>query len=256
MEVTILGCGGSAGVPTIGDYWGACDPLNPKNRRLRSSVLIEARGRRVLIDTSPDLRQQLLTAGVGVLDAVLYTHAHADHLNGIDDLRIVNRNVGGAIPIYADAATLAEIERRFGHVLEPDPEGRFFKPCLRPHVAEGPFELGGLRVVPFVQDHGTVKTLGYRLGNFAYSVDVKALDEDALRALEGIHTWAVDCYDWTPHPTHSHVEQTLGWIARVRPERAILTHMPERLDYTALLAWCPEGVEPAYDGMRLVVPDD
>lgn len=275
MEIIILGCGGSAGVPAIGgpadknradppggDWggdlggdWGACDPANPKNRRLRSSVLVKASGQRFLIDTTPDLRAQFLTAGIGAVDAVLYTHAHADHLNGIDDLRVVNRVAGKVLPAYGSPETLREISERFGYVFEkPDKDMRFFKPCLNPVPVEAEFHHDSVRIVPFTQDHGTVSSLGYRIGNFAYSVDVKELGEVAFARLAGVHTWVVDCYAYDPHPTHSHLAQTLAWIARVRPRRAVLTHMPQGLDYDAVRALCPPGVEPAYDFMRLDVP--
>ncbi|HUC61797.1 MAG TPA: MBL fold metallo-hydrolase [Alphaproteobacteria bacterium] len=254
MKLTILGCGGSHGVPAIGGQWGACDPANPKNRRLRASVLVESRGQRILVDTSPDLRQQLLATESGWLDAVIYTHGHADHLHGIDDLRMVNVIRKAPLDIYADAATLAQIESRFDYVLAPldasaQPDMFFYKPWLVPHGIEGPFRIGDVEIVPFEQDHGFSKTLGFRFGPIAYSTDVVALDEAAFRALEGVEIWVVDALRFETHMTHSHFERTLDWIARVKPKRAILTHMNLSMDYAAVRARCPPGVEPGYDGL-------
>lgn len=254
MIVTMLGCGPSWGVPRIGGEWGRCDPAEPKNRRRRVSVLVEAAGKTLLIDTSPDLRQQLLDAEVRSIDAVLFTHAHADHLHGIDDLRSVNRLMRRELPVYADAKTLAEIRTRFGYVLEPVPgAGRhgFYKPELEPVAIDGPFQAAGIEVTPIAQDHGFSATLGFRIGGFAYSTDVVRLDERAFAALAGIEVWIVDCMRREPHVTHSHLAQTLAWIARVKPRRAVLTHMDESLDYATLARELPPGVEPGHDGLKL-----
>jgi len=206
MRVRILGCGGSGGVPTIGGDWGNCDPGEPKNRRRRVSILIEHGDSAILVDTSPDMREQLLEAGTQRLDAVLFTHAHADHLHGIDDLRALNRLMRNAIPVYADAGTLRQISQRFGYVFTPiDPSGNYYKPTLTPHAITGPFDLAGLRIVPFEQDHGFSKTLGFRIGDMAYSTDVVGLDDAAFQALEGLELWIVDCLRYEPHPTHSHL---------------------------------------------------
>jgi phosphoribosyl 1,2-cyclic phosphate phosphodiesterase len=252
MRVTMLGCGPSWGVPRIGNDWGACDPENPRNRRRRASILVESGEARLLVDTSPDMREQLLDARVSALDAVLLTHAHADHLHGIDDLRTVNRLMGKAIPVYADAATMEEVEQRFGYIftpINPAAKSAFYKPSLERRVIDGPFEAAGIAVTPFVQDHGFSRTLGFRIGRFAYSTDVINLDEAAFAALAGIDTWIVDCIRYAPHVTHAHLEKTLQWIARVKPRRAILTHMDESLDYETLRRTLPPGVEPGYDGL-------
>jgi phosphoribosyl 1,2-cyclic phosphate phosphodiesterase len=256
MRVTVLGCGPSTGVPVIGRNWGRCDPNDRRNRRRRVSVLVEIGAVVILIDTSPDLREQLLDADVARLDAVLLTHAHADHLHGIDDLRSVNRLMQSAIPLYADAQTLAEVGRRFDYVLKPIEEpGRYYKPVLVPHEIVGPFELHGVPIVPFVQDHGFSTTLGIRIGEMAYSTDVVELDDKAFAAIAGIELWIVDCLRREPHPTHSHLAKTLSWIARVQPRRAVLTHMDQNLDYRELSAELPRGVEPGQDGLVIELPD-
>ncbi len=256
MKITLLGCGVSTGVPAIGPNWGRCDPTDPRNRRRRSSVLIESRDRIVLIDTSPDLREQLLDAGVARLDAGVLTHAHADHLHGIDDLRSVNRLMKQPIPIYGDVATLDQLRTRFGYVLEPvPPAGRFYKPTVIPHQITAAFTAAGLPFIPFAQDHGFSTTLGFRIGAFAYSTDVTELDDKAFKILEGTELWFVDCLRRDPHPTHSHLAQTLSWIERVGPRRAVLTHMDQSLDYRELSAELPLGVEPGYDDLAVELPD-
>jgi phosphoribosyl 1,2-cyclic phosphate phosphodiesterase len=184
------------------------------------------------------------------------THAHADHLHGIDDIRMVNRLVGQAIPLYAGADTLAEAERRFGYALQPAVPGKpLYRPALVPHPITGPFTAAGMPVVPFTQSHGFSTTLGFRIGTLAYSTDVVGLDDNAFAALAGIELWIVDCLRREPHPTHSHLAQTLSWIERVRPRRAVLIHMDQSLDYGELSAELPEGVEPGRDGLMIELPD-
>jgi len=256
MKVTLLGCGPSWGVPAIGPDWGRCDPSEPRNARRRCSLLVESRGGALLIDTSPDLRQQLLDAGAARLDAVLMTHAHADHLHGLDDVRMVNRLLKNSIPLYATADTLAEIEQRFGYALKPVLPGRpVYRPSLAPHRITGPFSAAGMMILPFAQGHGYSTTTGFRIGPVAYSTDAVELDEGAFAALGGVELWIVDCLRREPHPTHSHLAKTLSWIDRVRPRRAVLTHMDQSLDYRELSAELPDGVEPGYDGLIVELSD-
>ncbi|MFQ5958741.1 MAG: MBL fold metallo-hydrolase [Alphaproteobacteria bacterium] len=250
MRVTILGCGPSAGVPLVGCACPVCRSPNPRNRRRRSSILVEEGGTRVLVDASPDLREQLLDAGVSRSDAVLFTHDHADHTHGIDELRAINHHNDAPLDAWGDAPTLAAIGRRFGYAFEPNEPGRgWYKPHLVPREISGPFTIGAIDAIPFEQGHGDGTTLGLRLGPVAYSTDVDALSEDAFRTLDGVELWIVDCLRRAPNPMHAHLALTLEWIRGVAPRRALLTHMNHELDYGALRAELPAGTEPAYDGM-------
>jgi phosphoribosyl 1,2-cyclic phosphate phosphodiesterase len=250
MRVTILGCGGSMGVPMVGGNWGRCDPANPRNRRLRPSILVETGQTVVLVDTTPDLRQQLLDAGVTRLDAVLYTHAHADHLHGLDDLRPLTYKTHRPVPAYADAPTLAVLEKRFSYAVSTVTMDRgLYNPILAPQLIDGPLTIGDLEIGVFEQKHGNGTSLGLRFGGFGYSTDAVALDEMAFAALEGVEVWVVDATREEPHPSHAHLERTLEWIARLRPRRAYLTHMNHTMDYDRLRSILPAGVEPAYDGL-------
>lgn len=250
MQITILGSGTSGGVPSVTGDWGACDPENPRNRRTRSSVLAQSGGRALLIDTSPDLRQQMLASGTSQLDAVLYTHDHADHVHGIDDLRGFAAKQGDRLPIYADAETLSTLKSRFPYIFRTI---RGYPAICRSTTITGPFRAAGMSVTPFEQQHGTGVSLGFRIGDFAYSTDLNALPETAFDALKGVRLWVVDALRYRPHPTHAHLDLTLSWIDRIRPHRAILTHLATDMDYTALTAQLPPGVEVAYDGMTLTL---
>jgi phosphoribosyl 1,2-cyclic phosphate phosphodiesterase len=256
MKVTVLGCGASWGVPAIGPDWGRCDPADPRNRRRRGSLLVESRGRAILIDTSPDLREQLIDARVSRLDAVLLTHAHADHLHGIDDLRMISQRAGHAIPFYSSGPALAEAEQRFGYAFRPVVPGKpVYRPALAAQEIDGPFTAAGLPIVPFTQSHGFSQTLGFRIGPVGYSTDVVELDDDAFAALAGVELWVVDCLRREPHPTHAHLAKVLDWIERLKPGRAVLTHMDQSLDYRELSAELPEGLQPGHDGLTVELPD-
>ena len=256
MKVTVLGCGASWGVPAIGPDWGRCDPTDRRNRRRRCSLLVETGGRAVLIDTAPDLREQLIDAGISRLDAVLLTHAHADHLHGLDDLRMVSQLAGHAIPFYSSAGALKEAEQRFGYAFRPVTPGKpVYRPTLEARAIDGPFDLAGIPVVPFWQSHGFSQTLGFRIGAVGYSTDVVELDDDAFAALAGIELWVIDCLRREPHPTHANLGKVLSWVERLRPRRTVLTHMDQSLDYRELSAELPPGVEPGQDGLVIELPD-
>ncbi len=258
FRATILGCGSSGGVPRIGTMWGACDPTNPKNRRRRCSLLVERLGQgrhtTVLVDSSPDLREQLLSVRADALDAVLYTHDHADHTHGIDDLRMVAYAMKQRLHVWADVPTLQSLEARFRYCFKELP-GSSYPPILRAHTIEptkmvrieGP--TGFIDAVPVPQEHGDIGTLGFRFGGLAYSPDISGIPEASVPLLEGLDVWIVDALRFTAHPSHFSVKQTLQWIERLRPKRAILTHMTTDLDYEALKRELPAGVEPAYDNM-------
>ena len=250
MRVTVLGCGTSSGVPRVPVHWGVCDPANPKNRRRRPSILLESDTTTVVVDTGPDFREQMLDAGVGHIDAVIYTHDHADHTHGIDDLRGFYRAAGHEIPCYGARETLQGLERRFAYVFTPK---RGYPAMAEARVIDGVFTIGDITVTPFEQDHGPISSLGLRIDDFAYSTDARDLPEASFAALAGIRTWIVDCVQDQPHPSHAHVDRTLSWIERVKPERVYLTHMSQWLDYEAVKAHLPGHVRPAYDGLVLEV---
>jgi phosphoribosyl 1,2-cyclic phosphate phosphodiesterase len=261
MRVTILGSGGSGGVPLIGNHWGKCDPANPKNRRTRVSVLVEAAHRTLLIDTSPDCRAQLLDAGVKRVDAVLYTHDHADHVHGIDDLRFVRKSLEAPpIPTFGTAETLDAIAGRFTYAFRQFEHGsnHLYRPYLeaRPVGYGESFTAAAFPVTAFRQDHGFgTETTGYRVGGMAYSTDTVELPEESFAFLQGLELWIVDCLRFEPHMTHATFDKALGWIDRVKPKHAVLTHLNQSVDYDTIAKRCPPGVEPAYDGLAFELPD-
>lgn len=254
MKVIILGSGAAQGVPIWGWGWGACDPQNPKNYRTRASVFLETEDTKILIDTSPDLRSQALQNDINHVDAVLYTHAHADHCHGINEIQFLAGKQGNPIPIYASKDTIQELEKMFSYAFYKQPDSSpFHKPFLKSNLINGPFQVKDLQIVPFEQDHGFGTTFGFRVKNFAYSTDLIRLDDVAFNILEGVETWVVDCLRYEPSLSHAHLDLTLEWIYRVKPSRAILTHLSYHMDYETLQSQLPEGVLVAYDGMVLEV---
>ena len=258
LRFTILGCGSSGGVPRLGGDWGDCDPANPKNRRRRCSLLVQRTGvdgtTTVLIDTSPDMRDQLLEAGIGALDAVVYTHSHADHMHGIDDLRQITYRLRARIPVWADGPTQDALLSRFGYAFV-QPKGSPYPPILDLHTINGPFAVTGaggpIDLTPFRADHGATEALGFRIGPLAYLPDAVDIPEESWPHLEGLDCWVVDALRRKPHPTHAHLALTLDWIARARPARAVITNMHIDLDHAALCAELPPHIRPAHDGMIL-----
>jgi phosphoribosyl 1,2-cyclic phosphate phosphodiesterase len=254
VKLRILGCGTSFGVPRIGNDWGECDPEEPRNRRRRVSILVEHEGTAILVDTSPDLREQLLDAGTDRLDAVIWTHDHADHCHGIDDLRQVFHVRGKPLPGFARRDTLETLRGRFGYVFE----GRGGYPA----IVVGRFlpdqlEIGGISIRIVDQPHGSIFSAGICFEahgkSITYSTDFNELTAEMANLYKGTDVWVVDALRRRPHPTHPHLEQALEWVDALRPGRAILTHMDNSMDYRTLLDELPEGVEPGYDGLEIIL---
>ncbi len=260
--LSILGCGSSAGVPRVAQGWGACDPANPRNRRRRCSILVEqadeAGVTRALVDTSPDLREQLLASNVARLDAILLTHPHADHIHGIDDIRPMVAQMDALIDVHMDAPTSAVMRQGFRYVFETLP-GSNYAPLAREHRLEHGKAAsvnghgGAIEFLPFALDHGDIESLGFRFGNVAYTPDLARIPTGSWRFLENLDLWIVDALRYTSHPTHLSVPETLDLILQLRPRRAILTNLSNELDYAELCKSLPENVEPAYDGMRVEI---
>ena len=261
LTFTILGCGSSAGVPRVGQGWGACDPENPKNRRRRCSLLVErgennAAKTQVLVDMSPDLRDQLLGLNIGRLDAVLLTHAHADHIHGIDDMRPLVLMARRKIDLFMDDATSASVRTKFGYIFETPP-GSCYPALLTDHrlisgsktIINGPG--GPVAAVPFRLEHGEIDALGFRFERVAYCPDLNAIPDESVAFLEGLDVWIVDALRYTSHPSHFCLDETLRWIEKLRPARAILTNLHTDLDFVRLKSELPPNVEPAFDGMQI-----
>jgi phosphoribosyl 1,2-cyclic phosphate phosphodiesterase len=258
--LNILGSGSSGGVPRIGNAWGRCDPNEPKNRRRRCSVLLSRRGvegeTRVLIDTSPDLREQMLANGTDALDAVLFTHEHADHTHGIDELRAFYLRQRQLIPIWADERTASLLVSRFGYCFVTAP-GSDYPPILSlnritpGHTVSIAGKGGEIAALPFLVGHGNITALGFRIGDVAYTPDLNGIPDESLSALSDLDLWVVDALRLVPHPSHFSLPETLAWIERMKPKRAVLTNMHIDLDYATLKAELPPYIEPAYDGMIL-----
>lgn len=263
LRFTLLGTGSSGGVPRIGNDWGVCDPGEPKNRRLRCSALAElaaaddSEPTRVLIDTAPDIREQLLTAGVGRIDAVIYSHEHADQTGGIDDLRVLAIGQRARIPVHMNTETAKALKQRAAYcfegvggypaILDVQPELRAYTPI----AINGP--AGQLEILPLQQEHGLIGSLGFRIGNLAYCNDVNGLPEETLRALAGIDVFIIDALRYTAHPSHANVEQALEWARHIGATRTILTNMHVDLDYQTLCQTLPKEAEPGYDGLQVEI---
>lgn len=261
LRATILGCGSSGGVPRIGNVWGDCDPDNPKNCRSRCSMLLEqtseAGTTRVLIDTSPDMRNQLLAIDIDAIDAVVYTHAHADHVHGLDDLRMIVFNTKQCMPIWADMPTQNDLYARFRYAFIT-PEGSNYPPICDMHTIEGDVTISGaggdITLTPLPVQHGQIKALGFRIGGLAYMPDVSGIPEATWEMLEGLDIWILDALRRKPHPSHVHLGRALEWIERAAPKRAVLTNMHIDLDYATIAAETADHILPAYDGLALTTP--
>jgi len=262
LRFTILGCGSSMGVPRVALGWGACDPNEPKNRRRRCSLLVEQVAltgavTRVLVDCTPDLRMQLIEAEVDWVDGVVFTHEHADHTHGIDDLRPLFVHKRRRVPVYLDEPTSRAMHARFGYCFMTPP-GSDYPPIVTEHrlVPGEPVHIegqgGAIDVLPVLQGHGDIPSLGFRFGNVAYSADIKTLPDASLPLMAGLDVWIVDALRQAPHPSHFNLVEALAWIERVKPQRAILTNLHSDMDYATLRRELPAGVEPAFDGMQFV----
>ncbi len=264
---TVLGCASSPGVPRITGDWGACDPSEPRNRRSRASLLVEQFGEdggltTAVIDTGPDFREQMIAAGVEKVDAVLYTHPHADHIHGIDDLRGFALATRRRVPIHAEAETLARLYDAFGYCFKTPP-GSGYPPILEAneiHVDAGAVRIDGdggpIDFVPLLQNHGDIYSLGFRIGDFAYCCDVSGFPPGTVARLDGLDVLIVDALQYKRHPSHLSLEEALEWIDRLKPRRAYLTHMHTPLDYARVMRETPDNVEPCYDGLRIEREDD
>ncbi|MBU3076251.1 MBL fold metallo-hydrolase [Sphingomonas quercus] len=252
MRVRLLGTGTSSGVPRIGNDWGKCDPAEPKNRRRRASILVRTETTTILVDTSPDMREQLLDADCGAVDAVIWTHDHADHTHGIDDLRQLWFAKRGAIDCYARPETMASMRARFGYAFQGKDQ---YPPTVVGHDLPDDFTIGDIRIRVVDQPHGAITSAGLRFDwegySAGYSTDFNALTDEMAALFRGVEVWVLDALRVTPHPTHPNLEKALGWIQRLKPGWAVLMHMDNSMDYRTLLRILPDGVEPGYDGMEL-----
>jgi phosphoribosyl 1,2-cyclic phosphate phosphodiesterase len=252
VKVRILGCGTSTGVPKIGNDWGKCDPDEPRNYRLRSSILVESGDVRVLVDCGPDLRRQLLEAHVGRIDAVIATHDHGDHVHGIDELRPLSQAIDRPVPMYGDEATLQSLKERFAYAFA---RTEFYRPIVEGRVLCGDEQFGQARVRFAEQPHGTMTSLGLRFDegerSLAYAIDFSSLTDDMMRLYEGVDVWIADCLTRTPHPTHAHLDGVLSAAKELRVGQVYLTHMGNGLDYRTLVAELPDWAAPAHDGLEI-----
>lgn len=252
LKVTVLGCGASGGVPLLKYGWGQCDPNNPKNRRTRSSIMIETEKTKLMVDMSPDLRQQLLHFGSSQIDGVFVTHEHYDHTNGINELRPVYFGTGKSLQIYAKDHVMRSVKKMFYYLFE-DSGRDLYKPYVEANVVEDEFVVGDISGICFEQNHGYLKSTGLRIGDFAYTTDVVSFEKDTFEKLRGLDTWIVGCLSRDKKPTHANLDTVLQWVRELKPRQTYLTHMSVDLDYDSLRADLPQNVFPAYDGLQISV---
>lgn len=256
VKLTVLGCGNSAGTPTIGNYWGNCDPDNPKNRRTRASIAVQSDQTTLVIDTGADFKEQVNRANITRFDAILYTHAHADHIAGMDELRVVRNRTKQMVEIYGNQATIDELRERFNYMFVE--KARIYPKVFNDHIITDeqlgqPMTIGDIEFTPFGQDHGTMQSLGFRFGDIAYSTDMVDLDQDALETLKGVKTWIVDAagYKMEKNVVHCTLRDLYALNDIVQAERVYITHLTPLMDYETLLRETPDGYEPAYDGLSI-----
>lgn len=254
MKFTVLGCGSSLGTPAAGGFWGTCDPKEPKNERSRASLLVQSEKTNILIDTSYDLRYQLNRIGLKQLDAVLISHAHSDHVNGIDDIRVLTYQNKQMMPVYSNKETLDEIDRRWPYLFNPSSNGIYVQSFSRHEIGNyDSFKIGDIGIETFEQDHTTCLSLGFRFGDFAYSVDVADMTEKSLKALRGIETWIVDAssYNKDTVMTHANLKRVMEWVQFLKPKMTYITVLTTHMDYKTLCEELPPHIRPAYDGLEI-----
>jgi phosphoribosyl 1,2-cyclic phosphate phosphodiesterase len=251
MKITILGCGTSQGVPKIGGHWGVCDPNNSKNRRRRASILIEIAGQILMIDTGPDFIEQCLSADICHLDAILYTHDHADHTHGIDEIRAISQIMKKKIPVFGNKQTLNVLYNRFKYIFESN--NAYPAVAERHEIDLNEFTIDEVKVQPIELIHGGIINYSYRIDNFCYSTDFNEIPQASEENFYGLDLWIVDCLRYKPHPTHCHLEKILAYVEKFKPKKVLLTHMNWELDYEVLKEQLPDHIEPAYDGLILTI---
>lgn len=253
-KVIILGCGGSAGVPAIGNNWGACDPNEPKNRRTRPSIAIQTDTTLVIVDTGPDFYEQMNRENLGCPDAIIITHHHSDHINGLDELRTLQRRHKRKFPLYTFEETLNNLQKRYDYMFQ-ETENGFYPAVLTPieMKAEDVIETGDIKINTYAMTHGSIQALGIRIGNIGYSTDLKSLERPAIEALKGIDSWIVDgaAYHEERNPVHASIEEVIAMNSEIGAKRVILTHLPPTMDYNTLINELPKGYEPAFDGLTI-----
>ena len=257
LKITILGCGNSTGVPSIGNHWGKCDPHEPRNNRLRSSIAVQSESTTIIVDTGPDFRAQMNRADISHLDAVLYTHAHSDHIMGIDDLRMIRIRGNKLVPVYGNAATLADLTGRFKYLFEGG-KSVLYPPVLQAHEIRAnsygkSMKVGDIDFIPFDQDHGTCRSVGYRFGDLGYSCDIVNLDKAAITTLAGIKTWIVDGagYHHQDNVVHANLETIYRLNEKIGAAQVYLSSLTLAMDYQTLVNELPDGYAPAYDGLKI-----
>jgi len=254
MKIRVLGCGTSTGVPRLGSGWGACDPQEPGNRRLRSSILLESGGETLLVDCGPDLREQLLTAGVESIDQVLVTHDHADHCHGIDDLRPIAQSRGGPVPLLARQDVLDRLEQRFRYIFV---ETRFYRPVMKSTPVQDELSVGKATLRFVDQPHGGITSLGIRADeggrSAGYAIDFHEMTDEMFAMYRGLDLWICDCLRRAPHPTHAHLDAVIGWAKELGASQLLLTHLDNSMDFKSLSAELPDWAAPAYDGQEVVL---
>ena len=254
MKIRILGCGTSTGVPRIGNDWGDCDPTEPKNRRTRSSILIESEGEKLLVDCGPDLREQLLAGGIADIDRVIVTHDHADHCHGIDDLRQISQHLGRHVPLLARPFVLERLRNRFAYLFQ---DVGIYRAVVEPQAIEGSVELGKATLRFADQPHGGITSLGIRVdegrASIGYAIDFHDFTGDMAALYDGVDVWIADCLRRTPHPTHAHLDAVLGWAREMKVGQLLLTHLDKSMDYATLLGELPDWAAPAFDGQEIIL---